>query len=122
MWNNIIKEDLSDNEIYAIDNGGEKMFNIKSTDGEFVSYFDVVSYIQKGEPVPSTIQLVVMAVMDDEGKFLLGIFEVNAEGLPEEYIKDVWSDEEQETAIEEFLEEYGDVEFRFLDVSSLEFE
>ena len=108
VLDNVIKEDLSANEKYTIDNDGDVMFAIESTDGIFSSYMHMLHYLQSGEGLPETVQYITLCeTYNANGEFWFGVWKRGENGYPEEVMDGSTTKEEQEAVMEEFLETYN---------------
>ena len=118
LWDSVIEEDLSSVENYILNQEYEVLFSIESTDGIFTDYY---SSTASATANMGDYLLLTYINRDATNEFVfgVGIYDSEREGNKVHKLIVESNPVEGQMTVEEFLDEYGDVEFRFLDTSSL---
>ena len=113
LWN-VIGEDLSNNDSYCIKSEDSIQLVLETDDTRFAGFAD---YVLSGGNLDDNVQFIVLAhLYDIDGDIMFYIEVFDSTGNPH------WNSGNEEGYLEakEFLNTYGDVVFKFVDVSSIE--
>ena len=109
VWNNVITENLCNNEMYAFEMDEDVIaFEVESADGTFSNYWDLREDIEN-ENISEGVQFIILATYNKTiDEFEVPVFTHDGKSTDTAFNDDY--------TIDEFLEEYGDIELKFIEV------